>query len=59
MDETRKFLVPTRPGPQTAEGHACIFIAVDHRSGECLGIHAARRGNRFEALEPTSAGEPR
>ena len=25
----------------TAEGQACIFIAVDHCSAECLGIHAA------------------
>jgi putative transposase len=25
---------------------------VDHCTTECLGIHAARRGTRFEALEP-------
>lgn len=43
-------------GTQTAEGHACIFIAVDHCSAECLGIHATRRGNRFEALEPIRQG---
>jgi putative transposase len=43
-------------GAQTAEGHACIFIAVDHCTAECLGIHAARRGNRFEALEPIRQG---
>ena len=29
-----------------------IFITVDHGSTECLGIHAARRATRFEALEP-------
>lgn len=43
-------------GTQTAEGHACIFIAVDHCTAECLGIHATRRGNRFEALEPIRQG---
>ena len=31
---------------------AAVFILVDHCSGECLGIHAARRATRFEALEP-------
>jgi transposase InsO family protein len=29
-----------------------IFITVDHGSTECLGIHAARRATRLEALEP-------
>ena len=36
----------------TGEGQASIFITVDHASTECLGIHAARRATRFEALEP-------
>ena len=36
----------------TGEGQATIFIVIDHCTGECLGIHAARRGTRFEALEP-------
>lgn len=36
----------------TGEGQASIFITVDHGSTECLGIHAARRATRFEALEP-------
>jgi putative transposase len=36
----------------TGEGQAAIFITVDHASSECLGIHAARRATRFEALEP-------
>jgi len=40
----------------TGEGQACIFIAVDHCSAECLGIHAARRGTRYEALEPIRQG---
>ena len=34
------------------EGRARVFVAVDHCSGECVGSHAARSGNRFEALEP-------
>ncbi|MFP3868863.1 MAG: IS3 family transposase [Desulfobacteraceae bacterium] len=36
----------------TKEGQAAIFLAVDHCSLECGGIHAAKRGTRFEALEP-------
>ena len=40
----------------TAEGHATIFFAVDHFTAECVGIHAARRGTRFEALEPLRQG---
>jgi len=39
-----------------AEGRARVFIAVDHCSGECVGSHAARSGNRFEALEPVRQG---
>ena len=40
----------------TGEGQASIFIAVDHCSTECVGIHAARRATRFEALEPLRQG---
>src|SRR4051795_5740518 len=36
----------------TGEGQAAVFIAVDHCSAECLGIHASRVADRFEALEP-------
>jgi transposase InsO family protein len=36
----------------TGEGQASIFVTVDHCSTECVGIHAARRATRFEALEP-------
>jgi transposase InsO family protein len=39
-----------------AEGHACVFVAVDHCTGECVGLHAAKRGTRFEALEPLRQG---
>ncbi len=35
----------------TGEGQAAVFIAVDHCSAECVGIHASRRADRFEALE--------
>jgi putative transposase len=36
----------------TGEGQAAVFIAVDHCSAECVGAHASRSANRFEALEP-------
>jgi transposase InsO family protein len=34
-----------------AHGHAAV-IAVDHCSTECVGIHASRSADRFQALEP-------
>jgi transposase InsO family protein len=34
------------------EGPATIFAAIDHCTAECVGIHPARHGDRFEALEP-------
>ena len=40
----------------TGEGQASIFVTVDHCSAECVGIHAARRATRFEALEPIRQG---
>jgi transposase InsO family protein len=40
----------------TGEGHVCVFVAVDHCTSECVGIHASRSGNRFEALEPLRQG---
>ena len=36
----------------TSEGQAAGFIAIDHCSAECVGIHANHRADRFEALEP-------
>jgi putative transposase len=39
-----------------AEGAATIFAAIDHCTAECVGIHIARRGDRFEALEPLRQG---
>jgi putative transposase len=40
----------------TGEGQAAVFVAVDHCSAECVGLHAARRATRFEALEPIRQG---
>ena len=40
----------------TGEGQVAVFIAVDHHNAECVGIHAARHGTRFEALEPVRQG---
>ena len=31
------------------EGAACVFVAVDHCTTECIGLHAAKSGSRFEA----------
>jgi len=38
------------------EGKAAVFIAVDHCTTECIGIHASKSQNRFEALEPLRQG---
>jgi putative transposase len=40
----------------TGEGPAAVFIAVDHCSAECVGVHAHARATRFEALEPIRQG---
>jgi putative transposase len=40
----------------TGEGQAAVFIAIDHCSADCVGIHAALRATRFEALEPVRQG---
>ena len=36
----------------TGEGQAAVFVAVDHCSAECVGLHASHRADRFDALEP-------
>jgi putative transposase len=36
----------------TGEGQATVFVAVDHCSAECVGLHASRSADRFQALEP-------
>ncbi|WP_420013280.1 IS3 family transposase [Tateyamaria sp.] len=33
-----------------------VFVAADHCSASCVGIHAAIRGTRFEALQPIRQG---
>ncbi len=38
------------------EGRAFVFVAVDHCTTECIGLHASRSGSRFEALEPIRQG---
>jgi len=38
------------------EGVASVFVAIDHCTAECVGIHAAKRATRFEALEPIRQG---
>jgi putative transposase len=38
------------------DGQVMIFAAIDHCTAECVGIHAALRGHRFEALEPIRQG---
>ena len=40
----------------TGEGQAAVFIAIDHFTAECVGIHADRHATRFEALEPIRQG---
>src|SRR3982751_1142693 len=40
----------------TGEGQATVFIAVDHFSAECVGIHAHPQATRFQALEPIRQG---
>jgi putative transposase len=40
----------------TGEGQAAVFVAVDHGSAECVGLHASRSADRFEALEPVRQG---
>ena len=40
----------------TQHGQVAVFVAVDHCSAECTGIHAALRATRHEALEPIRQG---
>ena len=40
------------------EGTATVFVAVDHCAAEGIGLHAAKPGTRFEALEPLRQGVP-
>ena len=38
------------------EGQVAVFVAVDHCTRECVGLHAAQKATRFEALEPLRQG---
>jgi transposase InsO family protein len=40
----------------TGEGTVHVLVAVDHCTCECVGLHAAKRGGRFEAWEPLRQG---
>jgi transposase InsO family protein len=37
-------------------GNIWVFLAIDHCTSECVGLHAAIRGSRLEALEPIRQG---
>jgi transposase InsO family protein len=38
------------------EGTVWIFGAVEHFNAECVGIHASKSGDRFQAMEPIKQG---
>ncbi len=38
------------------DGAVGVFVALDHHTAWCVGIHAAVRRTRFEALEPIRQG---
>ena len=38
------------------EGTVWIFGAVEHFNAECVGIHASKSGDRFNAMEPIKQG---
>jgi len=38
------------------DGWVSVFGAVDHFSAACVGVHGAKPGTRFEALEPVRQG---
>jgi transposase InsO family protein len=38
------------------DGVATVFVVVDHCAAECIALHAARPGTRFEAVEPLRQG---
>jgi len=59
-------IIPDRPNQMwgtdltgtvtTRDGAVGVFVAVDHHTAECVGIHAATSCTRFEALEPIRQG---
>jgi transposase InsO family protein len=44
--------IDARAGFTVQDSQVAIFAMVDHYSAYRLGVHAAKRGTRFEALEP-------
>ena len=40
----------------TEDGQVAVFVAVDHATAELVGVHAAKRATRYEALEPLRQG---
>src|SRR3989441_12150740 len=38
------------------DGQVTVFVAVDHCTTECVGLHAGKKATRFEALEPLRQG---
>lgn len=38
------------------DGACAVFETVEHFNTQCMGIHAAKSANRFEALEPVRQG---
>ena len=37
-------------------GLVTVFLAIDHCTSECIGLHAAKPGTAYEALEPIRQG---
>ncbi len=40
----------------SGDGVVSVFATIDHFTADCVGIHAAARATRFEALEPLRQG---
>jgi transposase InsO family protein len=38
------------------DGQVAVFVAIDHATAELVGVHAAKRATRYEALEPLRQG---
>lgn len=41
------------------EGQVAVFVAIDQATAERVGVHAAKRATRYEALEPLRQGTRR
>lgn len=38
------------------DGWGCLFVALDHYCGDVVGLNLAKKGDRFQALEPIRQG---